>query len=123
VSNSIALILVAALFGVGGQLSLKMGMTQVGRIGADALAQPLATGMRIVTSPLVLGGLTLYVLGAAVWMTVLSRTQLSFAYPVLAVGYAITPILAWMLLGEAVPGARWLGIGTICLGVLLVART
>jgi multidrug transporter EmrE-like cation transporter len=122
-NNPIGLILIAAFFGVGGQLSLKMGMTQVGRLGGDALAQPLEILVKVLTSPLVLGGLSLYVAGAAVWMLVLSRSALSFAYPILAIGYAITPVLAWMLLGESVNGIRWAGIAIICIGVFVVSRS
>src|SRR5262245_8074854 len=123
VSNPVGLILIAAFFGVCGQLSLKMGMTQVGRLGGEALAEPLQVAVRVVTSPLVVGGLSLYVLGAAVWMLVLSRSTLSFAYPILAIGYAITPVLAWLLLGESVNVLRWIGIATICLGVFVVSRS
>jgi multidrug transporter EmrE-like cation transporter len=122
-NNPIGLILVAASFGVCGQLSLKMGMVQVGRLGADAFGEPLQLASRILSSPLVLGGLALYVAGAGVWMMVLSRAALSFAYPILAVGYAITPVLAWLLLGESVNAVRWLGIAIICLGVFVVSRS
>jgi multidrug transporter EmrE-like cation transporter len=122
-TNAVLLVLVAALFGAGGQLSLKVGMGQVGRIGAESLEQPLQMVWRVLTTPFVLGGLGLYVLGAALWLAILSREQLSFAYPILAVGYAVTPTLAWLMLGESLNPTRWLGIGTICLGVLLTARS
>ena len=122
-NGSLSLILLAVACGVGGQLTLKMGMSQVGRIGAEALMRPLETALRVVTSPLVVGGLGLYVLGAAVWLTVLSRVPLSFAHPVLALTYAFTPILAWLILGEEVPALRWVGIASICLGVFLVSRS
>lgn len=120
---SLALILVSVVCGVGGQVSLKMGMNQAGRIGAEALAQPLQVALRVATNPLVVGGLALYVLGAVAWLMVLSRVPLSFAYPVLALTYAFTPLLAWLVLGESVPSLRWLGIATICLGVYLVSRS
>jgi uncharacterized membrane protein len=121
--NPLTLVLVAALFGAGGQLSLKLGMNQVGRIGANSLAQPGEVAVRILTTPLVIGGLGLYVLGAALWMAILSREQLSFAYPLLAIGYAVTPMLAWLVLGESMNLTRWVGIGTICLGVLVTSRS
>ncbi len=120
---SLGLIVVSVGCGVVGQLTLKNGMTQVGRLGAEALAQPLAAGMRVATNPLVLIGLGLYVLGAAAWLTVLSRVPLSFGYPILALSYAITPVLAWLLLGESVPSVRWLGIAIICMGIVLVSRS
>ena len=121
--NSIGLILLAVALGVAGQLTLKLGMDQVGRLGAEALAQPLHSALRVVTNPLVIVGLGLYVLGAAVWLPVLSRVPLSLAYPVLALSYAFTPALAWLVLGESVPGLRWAGIATICAGVFLVSRS
>ena len=122
-SGSLWLILLSVGCGVGGQLVLKTGMTQVGRVGAEALAQPLQVALRVGTNPMVVAGLGLYVLGAAAWLTVLSRVPLSFGYPILALSYAITPVLAWLLLGESVPSARWLGIATICAGIVLVARS
>mgnify|MGYP005840338237 CR=1 FL=1 len=123
INSSLPLILVSVVCGVCGQLALKAGMTQVGHIGAEALAQPVQVAVKVLTSPLVIGGLGLYALGAAFWLTVLSRVPLSFAYPILALSYAITPLLAWLLLGEHVPSLRWLGIAAICLGVILVSRS
>jgi drug/metabolite transporter (DMT)-like permease len=121
--NSVALIAFAVVCGIAGQISLKMGMTQTGRIGVEALGQPLEIAVRALATPLVLGGLSLYALGAVAWMTVLSRVPLSLAYPNLALSYAFTPVLAWLLLGETIPSLRWLGIVIICIGVLVVAKS
>jgi drug/metabolite transporter (DMT)-like permease len=77
----------------------------------------------VLSSPLVIGGLACYALGAVFWLTVLSRVPLSLAYPMLALTYVAIPLLAWLLLGESVSGLRWVGIGVICAGVLLVARS
>jgi multidrug transporter EmrE-like cation transporter len=123
VNNPISLILLAACFGVCGQLSLKVGMNQVGQLGAEVLEQPLQVALRVVSTPLVISGLAMYVFGAMLWMMVLSRSALSFAYPILAIGYAITPMLAWLLLGENMNAVRWLGIAVICAGVFVVSRS
>ncbi len=122
-AETLPLILFSVLCGIGGQLTLKMGMTNVGQIDGGALAQPLAMVLRVLTTPLVVIGLGLYVLGAVAWLTVLSRVPLSFAYPILALSYAITPMLAWFLLGESVPSIRWLGVAVICVGVFFVSRS
>lgn len=119
--SSIILVLLAVACGVSGQLALKVGMTQIGRIGVEALAQPLPVAWRVLSSPLVIGGLACYALGAVFWLTVLSRVPLSLAYPMLALTYVAIPLLAWLLLGESVTGLRWVGISVICIGVLLVA--
>jgi drug/metabolite transporter (DMT)-like permease len=122
-TNSLSLIVLSVVFGIGGQISLKMGMDVVGKIDDTALAHPVQIATRVLTTPLVLAGLSLYVLGAIVWLTVLSRVPLSLAYPYLALSYAFTPALAWIFLGEAVPSLRWLGIAIICAGVVVVSRT
>jgi drug/metabolite transporter (DMT)-like permease len=123
VGSSIILILLAVVCGVSGQIVLKLGMNQLGRIGAEALSRPVAVIWPILTNPLVIAGLTCYVLGAAFWLTVLSRVPLSLAYPMLALAYAITPVCAWLILGESVNGLRWAGIAVICAGVVLVSRS
>lgn len=120
---SLALIMFSVICGVAGQISLKIGMGQVGQIGAESLVHPLSLVLRVASTPLVLVGLSLYALGAMSWLTVLSRVPLSFAYPLAATSYAFTPILAWLLLRETIPSLRWLGILTICLGVFFVSRS
>jgi drug/metabolite transporter (DMT)-like permease len=120
---SLLLILIAVLVGVAGQLSLKMGMNHVGTIDATSVAQPVETLSNVFRSPMVWVGLALYGLGAVAWLIVLSRLDLSFAYPFLALSYAITPILAWRLLDEPISALRWLGIAVIISGVLIVSRT
>lgn len=122
-NGTLPLVLLSVLCGMAGQVSLKAGMTRVGSLGAEALAQPILTMLRVLTTPFVVGGLALYVLGAAFWLTVLSRLPLSLAYPILALSYAFTPVLAWLLLGESVSGTRWAGIATICLGVFIISRS
>jgi len=64
-----------------------------------------------------------YAISVAVWIVGLSRLPVSQAYPVLSVGYVITALLAWMLLGEIISLERWAGIGLIIVGVFLVAST
>ncbi len=121
--KSLLLILLATLCSAGGQITLKMGMTQVGHIGAEALSQPLALLTKIATSPLILGGLGLYALSMAIWLAVLSRVPLSLAYPMVAIGYVFTVLLAWLVLGEGVPGQRWAGVAAIMFGVILISRS
>ena len=120
--KSLLLIFASVLIGVFGQLSLKSGMTQVGRIDAQALAQPVQLLVRIFTTPIILAGIAMYIVGTLIWLVVLSRMELSFAYPLVATTYVFTPLLAHLLLGEPIPALRWLGIGLILVGVVFVAR-
>jgi len=116
------MIFVSVLIGVFGQLSLKTGMTQVGRIDAQVLAHPAQLFVRIFTTPIILAGLALYIVGTLIWLVVLSRLDLSFAYPLVATTYVFTPLLAHLILREPIPSLRWLGIVLILAGVYIVAR-
>lgn len=113
--KSLGLILVAVIIGVSGQLSLKYGVNALDRMHFIFSA---------LTSPYVIGGLGLYGCGAAVWIVVLSRVPLSFAYPMQG-GLTYIGVLAAsaLLLGETVPTIRWVGTLVILTGVVLVARS
>ena len=73
--------------------------------------------------PTIWFGLAAYGLGAVLWLVVLSRLDLSFAYPLLALSYILIPLLSYLVLGENVPALRWVGIAVIFMGVVIVART
>ncbi len=122
---SLILIFLDVAFSVAGQLLLKKGMTAVGRIDSDFFAQPLLGLWRMfTTSPYVVLGLGLYVVGAVLWLIVLSRVNLSYAYPLIALTYVLIPLAAWLLLHEPpIPLIRWVGMAIIVFGVVLVARS
>jgi len=68
-------------------------------------------------------GFFIYGLSSLSWLWVLSRTQLSFAYPVLALTFPIVVALSTFFFGETVSPVRWAGVGVIVIGVSLLART
>ena len=68
-------------------------------------------------------GLLCYGLGFMVWLIVLSKAEVSYAYPLISLGYVFTAILARTLFGEAVGVTRMAGIFVTCLGVFLIARS
>ncbi len=124
-TKTILLILFDVLVSVAGQLTLKRGMMEVGKIDAAFFANPLAGVWRMfTTTPLVLLGLAMYGVGAFIWLIVLSRANLSYAYPMIALTYVLVPLAAWLFLNEpAIPPLRWAGMVLIIIGVALVAQS
>ena len=120
---SLLLIIVSVSLGVAGQLCLKMGMNQVGAIDAACLARPMETLLRVFSTPLVWLGLGCYGLSAMLWLVILSRLNLSYAYLMLASMYVLIPLVSWLFLGEHIPPMRWLGMVVVVLGVVIVARS
>ncbi len=122
-TKSLILIFLSIAIAVAGQLCLKAGMERVGRISAASLSRPLETSARVVTTPLVVLGLFFYALSAVFWLVVLSRVDLSFAYPMVGLSYILVLLFSSIFLGEQVGFARWIGAVIICVGVALIAQT
>jgi drug/metabolite transporter (DMT)-like permease len=119
---TMACILLSTACGVIGQLLLKKAMTNMGVITPTAGGLP-AIVLRIATSPLVIFGLSCYVLGSFFWLIALSRTDLSFAYPFASLSYILIFAGSWYFFGEHISTMRLSGLAVIVLGVLLVARS
>jgi len=117
-----ALVGAAVLLGTAGQILLKAGTNAVGHF-EFTLANVLPVGARVAMEPRILGGVGCYAVGMVLWIMALSRTEVSVAYPMLSVGFALNALLAWWLLGEAVSLQRVAGILVIIAGVWLVARS
>jgi drug/metabolite transporter (DMT)-like permease len=120
--HPVVFVLVAVVISVLGQVSLKVGMNQVGAIDAGSLARPMETLMQVFSTPLVWLGLSCYGVSALLWLVVLSRLDLSYAYLMLASMYVLIPLVSWLFLGERIPPMRWLGMVVVVLGVVIVAR-
>lgn len=104
--------LVSVLLSVAAQFTLKAGMKGQ---AAEPLVQQLL-------QPLVVGGFVLYGLSAVVWLSVLARWDVSKAYPLVGLGFAVS-VLIGLWLGEQVSAQRWFGVALICAGVVCVSRS
>jgi len=117
-----AFILLGVFLNAGAQLLLKAGMNQIGQF-EFSLANAWPIGVKVMANPPIITGLILYVVSVVVWLLVLSRVQVSFAYPMLSIGYVVNAVLAYYLFGEPLTSMRMLGIFIIIAGVYLVAKT
>lgn len=117
-----ALILFGVLLNAGAQLLLKAGMSQIGHF-EFSMVNALPIGMKVIANPPIITGLFMYVVSVVVWLMVLSRVQVSFAYPMLSIGYIVNAFAAYYLFGEPLTSMRMLGIFIIIAGVYLVAKT
>jgi len=120
---SLVLIILSISLAVCGQVSLKVGMNKVGQLSASHLNQFGETLITTLFNPYVFMGLFLYFVAALIWLIVLSRVDLSFAYPMMGLSYVMILIISGLALGEYVSFQRWLGALIICVGVFLIART
>lgn len=118
----IMLILISVLLSSFAQIVLKLGMSNplvLSAIAADSNVNIIKT---IVTNLHVIGGLTLYFASAAVWLLVLAKVDVSFAYPFVGLGFVVTMLLAFFINGEVLSTAKIVGTLCIALGVAIMAQ-
>lgn len=119
---SFSLVLAGVLLNAGAQLLLKAGTNSIGAF-AFSPGNLLPVGIKVASNPFIVAGLGCYVISVVVWIMALSRVEVSLAYPMLSIGYVVNALAAWYLFGEALTAQRLVGIGTIVVGVFLVARS
>ena len=120
--NPFVALLIAISFSVTGELLLKHGMNNVGSLdltGWHAVPQLIRT----FTNLYVLIGFVLIFGGSIFWLSVLSKAQLSWAYPMLSMSYIIVVFLSALFFNEAVTAWRIAGVLTIVAGVFMVYRS
>jgi multidrug transporter EmrE-like cation transporter len=117
----IALVLISVLLGVLGQLSLKQGMKNVGNFEIkDFLSSRI---FKLIAEKFVVIGIALYAIATLLWLVILSKAELSFAYPMLAIGYILIAIFGKLFFGENITLIRFLGILLISIGVFLLLKS
>ncbi len=119
---SFCLILTGVLLNALAQLLLKMGTNRIGAFDFS-LANIVPIGKMVAFQPHILGGLACYAVSVVVWIMALSRVPVSVAYPMLSIGYVVNAFAAWYLFGESLAVQKLVGIGFICIGVWLVAKS
>ncbi len=118
--NLLLLILASVGLSAVAQMFLKLGVGAV-RIASDSGVTATLTAYAF--SPFIVLGLALYGLGAVMWLFVLSRLQLTAAYPFVGLGFILTMILGATALGETLSATRIAGTLLIAAGCVLVARS
>ena len=110
----------AIVLNVCGHLFLKAGMNKIGVISVDQL---LVSFTKIFSTPFVILGLVSYVSSVAMYMVVLSRIDVSYAYPLMmGLGYVLIVLFSWQIIAEPFSTFKWIGIALILVGVSLLGR-
>ena len=113
------LIFTSVIIGVAGQLLMKHGVSQLGNISGGVVQFLL----KALFSPWVIAGLFGYGIGTLIWLLILSKVDVSYAYPMLSLGYVFLLIFAALFLGEQISLIRIAGVVLIVIGVILVTRS
>mgnify|MGYP002652661293 CR=1 FL=1 len=118
----IPFILFTVLTNAAAQLMLKQGMMTLGPISMTA-ETAIVRLFQIVFNPWVFAGLATFVISMASHLYVLSKVELSFAYPFLSLAYVLVAVFAYFVFREDLNTWRIAGIALICAGTVLIAQS
>ena len=116
------LILMGVLLNTIAQLCLKQGMMIIGPVSLN-ISSIIDMVPRAALNPYILIGMMCYVISFGVWLIVLSKVEVSLAYPMLSIGYVVTAVFGYYYMGEMVTIYKVIGIATICLGTGLLFKS
>ncbi len=119
---NLSLILSSVALNAFAQLFIRQGMLKLGKISLNA-EQIFNMILAVFTNIYLLAGMFSYAISIILWMVVLSKVNVSIAYPFLSIGYIITAVLAYFILQEPLTLQKIIGILIICLGVFILTRS
>lgn len=114
-------LLLGVFLNAGAQLLLKTGAQRISDI-AFTLSNFIPISIQTISNPFILLGFFCYGISVIIWIGVLSRVDVSVAYPMLSLGYVFNAIMAHYLFNETLSLTQISGILIILLGVYLLAK-
>jgi multidrug transporter EmrE-like cation transporter len=117
--RTIPFIVLAVSLGVLGQVLMKYGMNQYRDAPPPGATGKFLKDLRYVfLNAWVLTGFASYAVSTIIWLYVLTRADLSFAYPFISISYIAVILIGPWLFRESIGGWKVLAIVLIILGVL-----
>ena len=115
----IPLILSSVILNAMAQIFIRQGMLKLGSVSFN-MEQIWNMALSVFTNMYLLSGMFSYGISIILWMIVLSKVNVSLAYPFLSVGYVVTAVLAYLIFKEPLTVQKIFGIAIICLGVVIL---
>jgi drug/metabolite transporter (DMT)-like permease len=115
------ILLIGLVFESAGVVLLKKGMTQIGEVRTLNVAEVGRILKAGVTNPQVLLGVFFEALFFACLLILMSKSDISFLWPLTALSFVFATFAAIVFLDERVSVARWAGVILIMLGAALIS--
>jgi len=106
-----------------GVVFLSKGLKQIGEVKQVNAAEIWRAVKAGVTNVNILVGVALEATFFVALLVLLSRSDVSFIWPLTAMGFVLTTLTAKFLLQEEIPPLRWAGVLLIMLGAGLITWT
>lgn len=119
------LFLLVALIGAAGNIFLKLGINQSISLlpEINSLKSILQSAFILIKNYWMILAFCLYVPGLIIYLKILSKFELSYAFPLISAVYIFVLLFSWLFLKEDINTLRIIGTLIIVLGIILVAKS
>lgn len=115
--RSLGIALFSIFLGATGQFLFRVGMIQYGRVTVTSIWHQL---LGILLTPAILIGFLCFGISSLLWLVVISKWELSYAYPMVAFGYVLAIFYGTVFLHENLNGPKIFGCLLILGGISLL---
>ena len=119
----VSMIIISILLSSTAQLLLKYGASSPSIQKAIYSHSILNLFYAMISTPQIILGLVCFGVSLILWIVILSRTDVSYAYPFVALGICLTILAGWFFFNESLSLLRIIGVAIVVAGVITVANS
>jgi drug/metabolite transporter (DMT)-like permease len=117
----ILVLIVAAIIESAGVIILTRGLKEIQGVREITVSEIVRVVKSVLTNGKILGGTALEAIFYAALLYMLSKSDVSFIWPLTSLGFIFTTLAAEVVLHEKVAPTRWAGVLLIAGGVCLIS--
>jgi drug/metabolite transporter (DMT)-like permease len=115
------ILLMGLVFEAAGVTLLKKGMNQIGEVKKTSSSEVVRLLKSGASNPSILMGVFFEALFFACLLVLMSKSDISFLWPLTALSFVMTTFAALVFLNERVSSVRWAGVVFIMIGAALIS--
>ncbi len=115
------ILLIGLVFESTGVVLLKKGMQHVGEVRQVSVSEVVRVLKAGVVNPSILLGIFFEALFFACLLVLMSKSEISFLWPLTALSFVFATFAAILVLHERVSGIRWAGVVLIMIGAAFIS--
>jgi drug/metabolite transporter (DMT)-like permease len=123
-NNNLVVIILTVFMSASAQVFLKIGALKIPSERFTGVNSETALAMlSVIFSKYIFTGMLIYVFSAAMWIWVLTKVDLSLAYPFISLSFIITFGFGVTLFQEPISTMKLLGTAIIMVGCVIIAKS
>lgn len=114
-------IIFSILFSASSQLLLKKGVGELEPVSKDGIEGLVHLLIAVSTNSYILAGVFFQVFALMIWLYVLKKVDVSYAYPFISLGFVFVMGMSLFIFNETIDGFKAVGALVICLGIVILS--